>query len=203
MIAAVIFDLNGVFIQSPKLSDRFREAFGVAESEFMPALKAALTAARLPNGPSVYDTMRPHFDTWKLSLSRESFFEFWFSGEHEVPEMIALARELRTQGLRVLILSNNFRERSQYYSGFQHINDAVNHVYYSWETGYVKSDPRAFQYVLDHEQLTPDACAFFDDTDENVRVAAGLGIHAFLFRGVEATRVQLRECGVRAVSDRD
>lgn len=196
MISAVMFDLNGVFIQSPKLSDRFREAFGVAEAEFMPALKAALTAARLPNGPSVYDAMRPHFDSWKLSLTRESFFEFWFSGEHEVPEMIALARELRTQGLRVLILSNNFRERSQYYSGFQNINDAVNHVYYSWETGYVKSDPRAFQYVLEHEQLVPNACVFFDDTEENVRVASGLGMHAIVFRDVADTRARLQTLGV-------
>ena len=48
VLSAVIFDLNGVFMQSDRLSDRFREAFGVPEEEFWPALKGALASARPP-----------------------------------------------------------------------------------------------------------------------------------------------------------
>ena len=35
MIKAIIFDLNGVFIKSPKLSDRFKERFNVSENDFL------------------------------------------------------------------------------------------------------------------------------------------------------------------------
>lgn len=48
MIKAVIFDLNGVFIQSPKLSDRYKEQFGVPIEEFLPVLNEILNKARLP-----------------------------------------------------------------------------------------------------------------------------------------------------------
>ena len=35
MIKAVIFDLNGIFIQSPKLSDRFKD-FNIDTALFLP-----------------------------------------------------------------------------------------------------------------------------------------------------------------------
>ena len=38
MIKAIIFDLNGVFILSPYLSNRSEEKFGVSAKEFLPAL---------------------------------------------------------------------------------------------------------------------------------------------------------------------
>jgi FMN phosphatase YigB (HAD superfamily) len=38
MIKATIFDLNGIFLQSPKLSDRFEKDFGVPVATFLPKL---------------------------------------------------------------------------------------------------------------------------------------------------------------------
>ena len=38
MMKGIIFDLNGVFIQSHKLSDRFKEEFGVQTEVFLSAL---------------------------------------------------------------------------------------------------------------------------------------------------------------------
>jgi beta-phosphoglucomutase-like phosphatase (HAD superfamily) len=38
MIKAIIFDLNGVFIHSPKLSERFEKDFGVPTAQFLPKL---------------------------------------------------------------------------------------------------------------------------------------------------------------------
>jgi len=36
---AIIFDLNGVFIESPYLSDRFAVRFGVPKQDFLIVLK--------------------------------------------------------------------------------------------------------------------------------------------------------------------
>lgn len=49
---AAIFDLNGIFLQSPKLSDRFEKDFGVATSVFLPKLSEIMDRVRQPNaGP--------------------------------------------------------------------------------------------------------------------------------------------------------
>ncbi|OGY67859.1 MAG: hypothetical protein A3I24_02055 [Candidatus Harrisonbacteria bacterium RIFCSPLOWO2_02_FULL_41_13b] len=54
MTKAVIFDLNGVFVQSPKLSERFRDELGVSTEEFLPVLKEVMAKVRMPNAGSSY-----------------------------------------------------------------------------------------------------------------------------------------------------
>ncbi|MCX6815479.1 MAG: hypothetical protein NT120_01325 [Candidatus Aenigmarchaeota archaeon] len=149
MIKAVIFDLNGVFIQSPLLSDRFSEKFNVSEKKFLPVLKEIMVKVRKPNAGDAFDLWKPHLNEWKVYLSREQFFDFWFSAEKEVSEMIALAKKLKAGKLRLFILSNNFAERAAYYKKkFRFLGELFEKVSYSWETGFVKPDRSAFENIL-------------------------------------------------------
>lgn len=120
MIKAVIFDLNGVFIQSSKLSGRFEEKFGIPSEEFMLTLKEVMPKTRMPNAGDAYDYWTPYLEKWKINITREDFFDFWFSAEKENSEMIKLAKELKSKGLKVFILSNNFIERAYYYEKISH-----------------------------------------------------------------------------------
>jgi len=38
---------------------------------------------------------------------------------------------------------------------------------------------------LSENNLNPEECAYFDDSEENIKVANGLKIKAFIFKGVE------------------
>lgn len=55
MPKAIIFDLNGIFIQSRKLSERFEEKFGVPASEFVAALKDIMPKIRTPKAGNAFD----------------------------------------------------------------------------------------------------------------------------------------------------
>lgn len=194
MIRAVIFDLNGVFIQSPKLSERFDEAFGVPQEQFLPVLKEAMACVRLPDAGDSFSYWQPHLKRWGVELTREQFFNFWFRAEKEVPEMVSLARELKSRGVRLFVLSNNFAERTAYYEAtFSFLHDLFERVYFSWQTGFTKSNPQAYQLVLDENHLAADECLFFDDSPENITVASALGIRGFLFEGIDRLRAVLRE----------
>ena len=195
MVKAVIFDLNGVFIQSPKLSDRFEEQFGVPQKIFLPVLKEVMAKTRLPNAGDAFLYWQPYLEKWGVNLSKDSFFDFWFSIETEVPEMVALARELKKRGVKIFILSNNFMERAAFYNkNFLFLKEIAEKIYYSWQTGFIKSSIKAYQTVLNENGLKPDECIYFDDVKENVEVAMGLGIKSFLFEDADTTGEIINNC---------
>lgn len=188
-IQAVIFDLNGVFIKSRLLSERFQEDFGVPEGEFLPILKATLIEVRKPEGDDVYTYMKPHLHKWGVHFTRQEFYTYWFGAEQEAPEMIELARRLKQEGVKLFVLSNNFRARREYYDKhFHFLTNLFDAVYFSFESGYTKSQPEAFEMVLRAHNLDPKRVLFFDDSEGNVEVAKSLGIQAYVFEGEEATK---------------
>ena len=189
MIKTIIFDLNGVFIQSPKLSERFGEQFGVPENDFLPALKDIMTKIRLPNANDAFLYWQPYLQKWGVNLSKEEFFDFWFNAEKEAPEITTLTRELKIKGLKNFILSNNFIERAAYYDkNFPFLREVADKIYYSWQTGFIKPNPEAYKIILRENNLKPEECIYFDDVKENIDIATSLGIKSFLFEGVAKTR---------------
>jgi HAD superfamily hydrolase (TIGR01509 family) len=182
MKKAYIFDLNGVFILSPKLSDRFREAFGIQAEYFLPALKEIMAKVRMPGANNIYSYWQPYLQKWGLEIKEQTFLDFWFNAETENTEMVTLARELKEKGARLFILSNNLRERSAYYDEhFQFLNELFEKEYYSWVTGFIKPDPRCYETLLKENNLKPEECMYFDDSEENVAVAKELGIESHVY----------------------
>jgi HAD superfamily hydrolase (TIGR01509 family) len=96
--------------------------------------------------------------------------------------MIGLTMDLKNKGIKIIILSNNFKERTEYYlKNFQFFKTLPDKIYFSWQTGFLKSDPRAYQQVLQENNLKSEEVLFFDDSDKNIEVAEGLGIVARRF----------------------
>jgi HAD superfamily hydrolase (TIGR01509 family) len=189
MIKAVIFDLNGVFLESEYLSDRLAKAYGIDGKAFLQALNQVMAVARKPGVDDSFELWEPHLKQLGLELTRDEFFNFWFSGEQLIVPLLEYVQELKDQGLLVFILSNNFKERTQYYrTHFPEIFNAVHKTYFSWETGYVKSEPEAYRFVLQENNLQPQECLFFDDSSGNIQLAESIGLHAYKYQNFQVTR---------------
>jgi len=181
-ISTLIFDLNGVFVTCPKLSKRFEDDFNVPLEKFMPALKNIMGQVREPGMKNVYSLWEPYLDDWGVGLNENEFLDYWFSEEKENTPLTDLARVLKSKGLQLIILSNNFHERSEYYTrNFPFLSELFDGVYYSWQTGFVKPSVDAFRHVLEKHQLSPDECLFFDDSEKNIELARSLGIESYIF----------------------
>ncbi len=184
MIKAVIFDLNGIFIKSPKLSSRFEKDFGISHEVFLPKLSWIMDQVRKPNAQKAFNYWEPVLRSWGLKMSEEEFWEYWFNAEKPDEEVIELAGKLRNSGIKVIILSNNFNERSEYYNHYPWLHSSVDRVYFSWQTGFIKPDPKAWELVLKDNSLLPEEVLYCDDQDKNVAVAEGLGIKSYLYDNI-------------------
>jgi epoxide hydrolase-like predicted phosphatase len=193
MIKAVIFDLNGLFIQSPNLSDRFQKEFNVPTEKFLVALKDIMPKVRMPDVQDTFSYWEPYLKKWSIKLSKEEFFDFWFGAEEEVVELVKIARELKNKGIKIFILSNNFKERSIYYARNFSFLEMFDKVYYSWQTGFAKPDTKAFENLLKENNLEPNKCIYFDDSKNNVESAKSLGINAFVFENAENLKKLIEE----------
>lgn len=60
--------------------------------------------------------------------------------------------------------------------GYRHLFEKV---YFSYETGIRKPDPRAFRQVLDENGLIPEETLLIDDSQKNIDVAGELGIRTY------------------------
>jgi HAD superfamily hydrolase (TIGR01509 family) len=190
---ALLCDLNGIFIVSPKLSDRFAQDFGVPVESFLPKLSEIMEQVRRPGANPAFTYWEPVLREWGVGLSEQEFWDYWFGAEKPNEDVISFARELKAQGVMVIIISNNFKERAEYYGHYPWIKDAADAVYFSWQTGAVKPDPAAWTLAIKDHSLRPEECVYFDDQEKNLKAAASVGVPSFEYKGVEDMRRIIKE----------
>lgn len=176
--------MNGVFIDdSGPLSERVGKDFNVDIKIFHDLLKTTLKQVRVPgiNSTSVW---QPVLDLLKMSY--DDFFKYWFKGESLNTELLVYVESLRQQGIKIIILSNNFPERTNFYrKTYPELFSQVDKQYFSWETGSVKPDAKAILQIINDHDYLPEEYLYFDDKEENLKAARKLGIPAYIYKSVE------------------
>lgn len=110
-------------------------------------------------------------------------------------EVLEVVRDLRRVGMTVAILTNGTDTIPEEVT-VQGIVGDFDAIYNSAEIGYIKPDPRAFQYVLDKLGLSGAEVFFTDDSESKLSGARELGLTVHRYRGVASLRVALNDVGV-------
>ena len=91
----------------------------------------------------------------------------------------------KEKGIKIFVLSNNFKERAEYYGHYPWMHEVVDKAYFSWQTGFVKPNTEAWKLVLSENNLQPKECLYFDDQEKNIKASEDTGIKAFIFTDEE------------------
>ena len=102
----------------------------------------------------------------------------------EIPKRnLQLFRILRQKGYRQLLLSNtnpymmSWAMSPDFDGEGRALCDYLDACYCSYELRMLKPNPAIFQFVIDHENITPETTIFVDDNESNIRVARDMGFH--------------------------
>jgi len=191
VIEAVVFDLGGVFTESP--FEALRAAGAARGASFDEALEIVF-------GPYDDDTDHPWHRAERGELDLETCraeiralaaargFELdlydllaHLAGGGVRTEMVERARRLRTGGYRTALVTNNVAEFRELWRPMLPLGELFDVVVDSSEEGVRKPDPRIFELVLDRlGGVEPARSVLLDDYPGNVAAARRLGWHGVL-----------------------
>ena len=105
--------------------------------------------------------------------------------------MIDLIREVRREGFRTALLTNNVKEWEPLWRSMLPVDELFETVVDSAFVGVRKPDPRIYELTLERVGLPPGVCLFVDDMEINCEAAAELGLEVVHFRETAQARAEI------------
>jgi putative hydrolase of the HAD superfamily len=204
-IEVVISDFGGV-LTTPLLQSfmAFQDRTGITTE----ALGEAMRAATAANGDNpLYELERGEIteaafldqltDSLEPLLGHRPqmhrFKEIYFEALQPNPPMIELMRELRAEGRRMAMLTNNVREWEPLWRSMLPVDEIFETVVDSAFVGCRKPESRIYATTLERVGAPAESCLFVDDVLVNCEGAEKAGMTAVHFRDNEQAIAAIRE----------
>jgi putative hydrolase of the HAD superfamily len=181
-IAAVVFDLGGVVMDSPLHAlARFERDCGLERDAINRAIVAAGDEgawARLERGELTVEEFCAPFEAdcraCGIELNGARMMAYIAEATVLRPRMLEAIRRIRARGLRVAALTNNWRTGRP--RGPNPIGDYFDVIVESAVVGLRKPDPRIYELVCRELDVAPSQTVFLDDIGRNLKTARALGM---------------------------
>ncbi len=186
---AIIFDLGEVIIDLDR--NRTARAFGELGGKSLESLVEAYYSNQFlqdyETGDISDEEFRDEFRKYlSISASDETIDLAWNQMLLKIPQIkMDLVNRISGQ-FRLFVLSNtnaiharNFNKLLDSTTNTKSFDDHFEKVYLSHEIRMAKPDKRAWQLIIDENQLDTTKTLFIDDRKENIEAAAELGLRTF------------------------
>ncbi len=110
------------------------------------------------------------------------FKEIYFEALNANPPMIDLMRDLKSEGYRMAMLTNNVREWEPLWRSMLPVDEIFETVVDSGFVGCRKPESKIYRLTLERLDLPAEACLFVDDVEVNCEGARKAGMSAVHFR---------------------
>jgi putative hydrolase of the HAD superfamily len=138
---------------------------------------------RLEDGLESILDHRPHLHHFRQ--------KFW-GALHPNDEMIALMRELKANGLKMAMLTNNVREWEPLWRSMLPVDEIFEEIVDSAFVGCRKPESRIYELTLERVGIPAEACLFVDDLQVNCKAAEKAGMKTVHFRENEQAIAEIR-----------
>ena len=183
MIKLILFDGDGVVIKKREkfFSERLAEKQSLPLERILPFFKNEYKECAVGKA-DLKEVLPKYFEAWGWKGTVDELLKFWFEAEKEIDEsVIAEIENHRRNEIKIGLVSDNEKYRGEYLLKEVGLAKYFDFVFLSCEMGMNKSDPQFFQKILEITGFAPDEIEYWDDEQENINIARGLGIEGKLF----------------------
>jgi putative hydrolase of the HAD superfamily len=121
------------------------------------------------------------------------FKEIYFEALDPNPPMIELMRELKGEGYRMAMLTNNVREWEPLWRPMLPVDEIFETVVDSGFVGCRKPESRIYALTLERIGAAAGSCLFVDDVEVNCEGARRAGMRSVHFRKNDQAIAEIRE----------
>ncbi len=189
MIKNIIFDLGGVIftIDEKQAIRRFNEIGLKNAKDQLDSYRQNGYFGKLESGQISAEEFRQELSKdIGHAVTLEDCRYAWTGYVKQLPQgNLDKLLNLHKEGYRILLLSNTnpFMMSWAESEDFDHHGHPLSYyfdaTYKSYQLKLMKPDESCFQYLLNHEKITPKESLFIDDGPCNVSVASKLGLHTY------------------------
>ncbi|MFH0961063.1 MAG: HAD-IA family hydrolase [archaeon] len=200
-VKGIVFDLDGVYFLKGKENfiSNLGKVYGVSETD---ARRVFLKSREMNN---LYKAGKMNGDEfwafackeWKIKATKEELVSLLISGYEVNREAEKISQTLRTAGYKLLVCTNNFKERLDGLEKRFGISKIFGTIVSSHQIGALKPGREIFSKLAERAKLAPGEIFLADDHKENVEAAKAFGINAVLYEDFAGFVQNLKKAGVK------
>ncbi len=192
MIKLALFDIDGILNVAPRFSTRYTQEFGVSMDTLLEFFDGRFQECRIGQA-DLREELTKVKDDWKFNGSVDELLDYWFKGEvNEIREVREFIIEIKQKDIIRAAGTNQEKYRVEYLTNTLKLNEVFDKIYSSAGIGITKPDIKFFKFISDDLLIPYDEIIYWDDSQKNVDSARSLGIHAYLFEGLDKMREQFK-----------
>lgn len=178
----ILFDADGVVINSEMFSVQYQIRFGVSDDEMLPFFRGIFKDC-LVGKADLKEVVRPYLKDWKWTGTVDEFLQFWFKTEHHIDEkMIELIKALRSKNIKCFLVTNQEKYRTEYMTNEMGFKKVFDHIFSSAEIGYKKPEREFYEFIFNWinktKSVAKEEIFYIDDSQEAINAANTYGINS-------------------------
>lgn len=197
MIRAVIFDIDGVLVQSGRFGDHL-QSLGIDPSSLQSFWHGPFAECSLGRA-DLKQELAPFVERWGYPGSVDDCLNAWFEADATLNcPLLDEIEQLRARGFPCHVASTQECHRARYLERVMGLAKRFDRFFFSCHLGVKKPDPEFYRRITLELDAPPSSLLYFDDQQANVDAARAAGWHAELYAIGDALLPVARRHGLLA-----
>ncbi len=184
-IKCILFDADGVMINSEKFSIQYQKKFDVTNKEMLLFFNSIFQDCIIGKA-DLKKAIVPYLANWKWNGTVDELLQFWFKSEHKInKKIIPLIKHLRKRNIKCCLATNQEKYRTQYMKEKMGFSDIFDAIYSSAEIGYKKPKHKFYKFIFDdlnkNKNIDKKQILYIDNTSSAIKAAKKFGFNTHIY----------------------
>ncbi len=195
MIKAILFDIDNVLVSNnlkKAFSERFSKDTGTNIETILEFIKTIYSKCKIGEADLKIE-LEKIVTSWNWKGSIEDLINYWYTPKELKinNDLIALIDNLRSNGIKCFIVSDNEKYRSDILLNALSSNAHMDGCFISCDVGYLKNTPEYWLKLRNVVAIAPNEILLIDDKEKNITTARNLGIKTIIFENNQNLKQEL------------